>query len=81
MHLCTMHNGAALSLVIDCIVSGEDLCVQYENLLENTCIVDPFKLRGLDPSTPSKTLEHSCDCGGEGASTFHPSSLNHQLHL
>ena len=68
MHLCTMHNGAALSLVIDCIVSGEDLCVQYENLLENTCIIDPFNLRGLVPSTPSETLEHRYPgCGGEGA--------------
>ena len=63
-----MHNGAALSLVIDCIVSGEDLCVQYENLLENTCIIDPFNLRGLVPSTPSETLEHRYPgCGGEGA--------------
>ena len=71
-----MHNGAALSLVIDCIVSGEDLCVQYENLLENTCIIDPFNLRGLVPSTPSETLEHRYPgCGGEGA-PYLPSFLS-----
>ena len=45
------------------------ICVfNMKNLLENTCIIDPFNLRGLVPSTPSETLEHRYPgCGGEGA--------------